>query len=267
MFVFIPFVIAACAVWIYVDATEHRIGKIPNENGFFNLSAGGWALFALLLWFIGIPCYLINRRELILKAKEFPVGVTGRTWKMIAMQAAIAALAFFSIGLMIKSWAPSKADIATSNEANSSSGDNSTGNAAGAGYSVDANGLVNSIEKIVASNRQSVSKPISSPDFNSMTDVEKNTCLQQINMYIQMAAAQASYKGEARAQEEALQLINENASAQCREYATYMHHKYGDAGPAPAAVVESAARLKSRSDAQVNNILEAYRKALQKQGM
>lgn len=387
MFALVPFVIAACAVWIYADATEHRIGKIPSEKGIFNLSAGGWAVLALLLWFVGIPCYFIKRRELILKAKKFPVDASGRTWKKTAMLVGLLPLVFVVINQMSTEWESKDFHVIARNGAASASGDRSAGDVADAGYSVDADGLVNSIrderfysqggelrfdgetgfmvlennhlrvcisdtsctpplalesrakygeplgyqtdleeglnkygfwvaiiarasvpasikESIdgrykspdtipagipwvmienfrtgVTSRRrfsvrpfsksntgdsQSVSKPISPPDFDSMTDAEKNTCLEQVNMYMQLAAAQATSMGEARAQEKAVELINENTSARCREYAAYMHYKFGYSGPAPAAAVEAAANAKNRADAQINNVLEAYRKVLQK---
>ena len=71
-------VIAVSAVWVYLDATGHRIGKIPDQGGFFNLSAGAWGAGTLLLWIVGFPAYLMKRGSLIARAKSHPIEVKGR---------------------------------------------------------------------------------------------------------------------------------------------------------------------------------------------
>lgn len=30
-----------CSLWVYIDASRHKIGRIP-EGGFFNIGAGWW---------------------------------------------------------------------------------------------------------------------------------------------------------------------------------------------------------------------------------
>lgn len=82
---FVAVVVTVSAVWVYLDATKNGIGKLADGSGFFNLSAGGWATVTLLLWIIGFPCYLAKRDDLISKAKKFPVAVSGRTWKTLAL--------------------------------------------------------------------------------------------------------------------------------------------------------------------------------------
>jgi len=84
----IVLIIALSAVWVYIDATKHKIGKIPGAKGMFNMSAGSWAVVTLLLWLVGFPAYLIKRGSLISKAKEAPVEVSGRSGKIAALAVA-----------------------------------------------------------------------------------------------------------------------------------------------------------------------------------
>jgi|TARA_B110000908_G_C10074340_1_gene366562 hypothetical protein len=74
-------VVAVSAVWVYLDATKNKIGKIPDGKGMFNMSAGAWGAVTLGLWIIGFPAYLINRGDLIEKTKENPIVVKGRGGK------------------------------------------------------------------------------------------------------------------------------------------------------------------------------------------
>lgn len=78
-------VVAVSAVWVYLDATKNKIGKIPDGKGMFNMSAGAWGVVTLLLWIIGFPAYLIKRGDLIEKAKENPIEVKGRGGKAAAL--------------------------------------------------------------------------------------------------------------------------------------------------------------------------------------
>ncbi|WP_373054441.1 hypothetical protein [Thioalkalivibrio sp.] len=78
-------VIAATAVWVYWDATGHRIGKVPGQGGFFNLSAGAWAVATLILWIVAFPAYLLQRSKLIARAEEYPVLAGGRSGKTAAL--------------------------------------------------------------------------------------------------------------------------------------------------------------------------------------
>lgn len=68
----IGLVVIASALFVYYDATKNKVGKIPDERGFLNMSPSLWALSILLLWIIVFPLYLINRSKLIMKAKEKP---------------------------------------------------------------------------------------------------------------------------------------------------------------------------------------------------
>lgn len=89
-------VVAASAVWVYLDATKNGIGKTQG-GGFFNLSAGAWGVVTLALWFIAFPAYLIKRKRLIAKAQENSVQVSGRTAKAAALGIAGAAWAGLSL--------------------------------------------------------------------------------------------------------------------------------------------------------------------------
>ena len=81
-------VVAASAVWVYLDATKHKIGKISGGKGLFNMSAGAWGIVTLLLWIIGFPSYLLKRKSLAEQAKIHPVEVGGRGVKTAILSVA-----------------------------------------------------------------------------------------------------------------------------------------------------------------------------------
>lgn len=81
----IVLIVVASAIWVYVDATNHKVGKIPNKGGMFNMSAGAWSVVTLLLWIVGLPAYLIKRTALISAAAANPVNVKGRPAKIAAI--------------------------------------------------------------------------------------------------------------------------------------------------------------------------------------
>lgn len=66
-------VVTVSALIIYYDASNNKIGSIPGEKGFTNADAGMWATTTLLLWIIALPIYLLNRSQLIERAKTSPV--------------------------------------------------------------------------------------------------------------------------------------------------------------------------------------------------
>lgn len=90
-------IVACTAVWVYLDATKNKIGKIEGAGGMFNMSAGGWSIVTLLLWVIGFPAYLVNRGLLIEKAKGTPVEVQGRGGKAVVLGAVGALWIFLSL--------------------------------------------------------------------------------------------------------------------------------------------------------------------------
>lgn len=78
-------VVGASVVWVYVDATRHKIGKIPNEKGLLNISAGAWAVCMMFFWVIVFPVYLINRTSLVENARHHPIEVSWRKGKIAAL--------------------------------------------------------------------------------------------------------------------------------------------------------------------------------------
>lgn len=84
-------VLVVSAVWVYIDATGHKIGKVKDAGGLFNMSAGAWCVVTLLLWIVGFPSYLIKRGALIERAKTSPIEVKGR-WVKVAILGVLGAL-------------------------------------------------------------------------------------------------------------------------------------------------------------------------------
>ena len=96
-------VIGVSSVWVYLDASKHRIGKLGGK-GFFNLSAGGWGVVTMMLWIVGFPSYLIKRSGLKATAEDMPVtspkrglkaaglGFWGGLWVMATLAGAPADL-------------------------------------------------------------------------------------------------------------------------------------------------------------------------------
>ncbi|MEB3752976.1 hypothetical protein I2F62_01240 [Acinetobacter sp. MD2(2019)] len=70
-----------CSIWVYIDASGHKIGKTP-QGGFFNLAAGWWGTLSLLIWFITFPLYLSKRKKLMGLAKKHPVESKARMLKI-----------------------------------------------------------------------------------------------------------------------------------------------------------------------------------------
>ena len=66
-------VVVGTAMWVYLDATKHKIGKFPTDPGFWNMSAGDWATNTVMFWIIVFPVYVLKRPELIEKAKQEPM--------------------------------------------------------------------------------------------------------------------------------------------------------------------------------------------------
>jgi hypothetical protein len=77
--VIIALVVVGSAIWVYLDATNHKIGG--------DFPAGAWAAFVLLLWIIGFPAYLIKRGALLEQAKEHPAEVKNRAPVLVVLGA------------------------------------------------------------------------------------------------------------------------------------------------------------------------------------
>lgn len=82
--VIVALVVVVSTVWVYYDATKHKVGKKAGGKGFTNMSAGAWGIATLLIWIIAFPTYLICRSTLIEQANENPVEVKGRSAKIAA---------------------------------------------------------------------------------------------------------------------------------------------------------------------------------------
>jgi hypothetical protein len=109
--IILPLIIAASSVWVYVDSTNNKIGKIPDQSGFFNLHAGAWAVVTMVLWIVGFPAYLIKRKSLIELAKEKPIDVSNPLPKTAGL--VVAGLAWVLASFPFSPSVPSCSDSAT----------------------------------------------------------------------------------------------------------------------------------------------------------
>jgi hypothetical protein len=88
-------------VWVYLDASGHKIGRIEGVGGFLNLSAGAWGTVTGFLWIIGLPAYLIKRSALIETARTNPVEPKGRVFKAFVFGAiALGIIGLSAVGLV-----------------------------------------------------------------------------------------------------------------------------------------------------------------------
>ena len=55
--------IIGSAIWVYFDSKSIGVKK-GQLTGLVNLSPLGWFFVTLLLWIIGFPAYIANRRKL-----------------------------------------------------------------------------------------------------------------------------------------------------------------------------------------------------------
>lgn len=106
--IFLSVIITGTAIWVYLDATRNKIGKIANTGGMFNMSAGAWGTVTLLLWIVGFPAYLIKRSSLITLASKQPIEVGGRAVKSVVLAiVGGASIAFSAASYMSGSILPS----------------------------------------------------------------------------------------------------------------------------------------------------------------
>lgn len=87
----LPALTPLAAVWVYWDATRHKIGRVRQGAGALNMSAGIWSITAIFLWFVMLPLYLIKRKSLIALASAHPVEVRGR-WITLVLLTLVALL-------------------------------------------------------------------------------------------------------------------------------------------------------------------------------
>jgi hypothetical protein len=89
----INYLVLGCVLFVYLDATKNKIGKVPEVKKITNMSAGMWATGTALLWIFVFPLYLINRRKLINIAIERPQVVPSfRRYTITGLVAAICIL-------------------------------------------------------------------------------------------------------------------------------------------------------------------------------
>ncbi|NTV51256.1 MAG: hypothetical protein HGA69_00260 [Desulfobulbaceae bacterium] len=68
----VTYLVLGCVLYVYLDATKNKIGKVPEVKRFTNMSAGMWATGTAMLWIVVFPLYLLNRKKLIDIAEEKP---------------------------------------------------------------------------------------------------------------------------------------------------------------------------------------------------
>nr|UEJ84718.1 hypothetical protein [SPHINX/BMMF group 1 DNA sequence] len=83
-----------CSLWVYIDASGHKIGRTP-QGGLSNIGAGWWGVLSFLLWIVIFPLYLIKRKKLIALAKTYPIEPKARKFKIIIFVLICALLIFF----------------------------------------------------------------------------------------------------------------------------------------------------------------------------
>lgn len=87
-------------LFVYVDATHNKIGKIPGKKGMLNNSAGVWSIGTLLLWIVVFPLYLINRKILMEKAQNSPQEVPETRRKIILGMISVVFIAVLFNGVL-----------------------------------------------------------------------------------------------------------------------------------------------------------------------
>jgi hypothetical protein len=97
--ILILLIIALCAIFVYLDASTHKIGDISEYRRGSNKSALYWAVATLVVWPYAFPYYLRIRRKLIEAAKEHPIQEKLRNLKagfvtLVAAGFVIASMAF-----------------------------------------------------------------------------------------------------------------------------------------------------------------------------
>ena len=92
-------IIALCAIWVYLDASAHRIGDISEHRSNFNKSAMFWAIGTLFLWPYALPYYLRIRGQLIEAAAEHPIQEDWRFLKVSCVTVVAAGFIATSVAL------------------------------------------------------------------------------------------------------------------------------------------------------------------------
>lgn len=114
MYTLITSIVIITSILVYIDASNHNIGKIPNVHGFWNMSAMGWFLSCLGLWIIAFPAYLFKRSELLAKAFEQPKQ-PGKIANFIALCLSAAGVIYIAISVIVLFFSQSVNDTTTEN--------------------------------------------------------------------------------------------------------------------------------------------------------
>lgn len=99
-------IIALMPIFVYFDATKHKIGKIPDKSRCINMSAGNWAAETLLLFIAIFPLYLIRRKSLIESAQETPIDTRNAVPKLALVTMLSGLWVFASSGQSIAQTTP-----------------------------------------------------------------------------------------------------------------------------------------------------------------
>jgi len=183
--------VALSSIWVYLDATKNKIGRVPGNGGFFNMSAGAWAAVTLLLWIIGFPAYLLKRSTLVQLAASSPVEVTGRVPKVFLLS--------LVGGLWVLNTAAALVPVSEPKSASSTPP-----------MSVSE---AQQPEDVAPKAQPVVAAAV------TMTEADKDQCAARIQIYIRIAEREAQYLGAERAVEKTSQAIEANVDERCKIYA------------------------------------------------
>jgi len=93
----ILFLVFASIIWVYLDITKHKIGRVSNKNYSFNWSVWEWVIAVSILWIVFFPAYLYKRTDLMERSKDYPVEYKRRAFGLFMITAAgIALIALLS---------------------------------------------------------------------------------------------------------------------------------------------------------------------------
>ena len=63
MDILILLILIGSSIWVFIDAKNLGVRKVPGSKSVLNLGPGGWLACSLLLWIVAFPLYLINRAK------------------------------------------------------------------------------------------------------------------------------------------------------------------------------------------------------------
>jgi hypothetical protein len=86
---------------VYYDASKNKIGRVPGEKSFTNASAGMWSISSCILWFIVFPLYLLNRNQLLEKAKKQPQEPSSIRILILILYSAMLVYSFLNLSFLV----------------------------------------------------------------------------------------------------------------------------------------------------------------------